>query len=102
MAVFSALADKDVAAIAAVLAPWLQAWHLGPIVDAGPRGLDAEVLAGRLAGVVAADRVRVHRGLAAARAAAAAEIGPAGRVLVFGSFHTVAEALAAAEPHDAR
>ena len=102
VAVFSALADKDVAAIAAVLAPWLQAWHLGTIVDAGPRGLDAEVLAGRLAGVVAADRIRVHRGLAAARAAAAAEIGPAGRVLVFGSFHTVAEALAAAEPHDAR
>ena len=102
VAVFSALADKDVAAIATVLDPLLDAWHLGPIVDAGPRGLDASELAARLGKVVAPDRLHVHPDLATARAAAAASAGTGGRVLVFGSFHTVAEALAAAEPHAVR
>ena len=99
VAVFSALADKDIAAIAAVLDPGLEAWHVGPIVDAGARGLATDELVRRLAAVVAPGRIHAHPDLATARAAAAAAIGPAGRVLVFGSFHTVADALAADEPH---
>ena len=99
VAVFSALADKDIAAIAAVLDPGLEAWHVGPIVDAGTRGLATDELVRRLAAVVAPGRIHAHPDLATARAAAAAAIGPAGRVLVFGSFHTVADALAADEPH---
>jgi dihydrofolate synthase/folylpolyglutamate synthase len=95
VAVFSALADKDVAAIVAPLAAHVAAWHLGPIVDAGPRGLDAGTLAAKLVPALDAGSVRRHASLAAARAAAAAEAGPDGRVLVFGSFHTVADALAA-------
>ena len=35
-----------------------------------------------------------HRSLADALAAASRHVGPDGRVLVFGSFHTVAEAMA--------
>jgi len=93
VAVFSALADKDIAALAEPMAGLVQAWHLGPITDAGPRGLDAGALAERLAKVVPADRLRLHASLDEALAAAGAEAGGEGRVLVFGSFHTVAEAL---------
>lgn len=96
VAVFSALADKDLAGICRPLAPWLQAWHLGPITDAGARGLPVEELARRLADELPADILHPHRSLAEARQAAAAAVGGSGRVLVFGSFHTVAEALAQA------
>lgn len=96
VAVFSALADKDLAGICRPLAPWLQAWHLGPITDAGARGLPVDELARRLADELPADILHPHRSLAEARQAAVASAGASGRVLVFGSFHTVAEALAQA------
>ena len=94
VAVFSALADKDLAGIVAPVAPHVLAWHLGPITDAGPRGLAVDELARRLAEQLPADLLHPHRSLADALAAAIPDAGPDGRVLVFGSFHTVAEALA--------
>ena len=94
VAVFSALADKDIAGIVAPVAPHVSAWHLGPITDAGPRGLAVDELARRLAEQLPADILHPHRSLADALAAATRDAGPAGRVLVYGSFHTVAEALA--------
>lgn len=94
VAVFSALADKDLAGISAPVAPHLLAWHLGPITDAGPRGLAVEELARRLGQHLPAEILHPHRSLAEALAAATRQAGPDGRVLVFGSFHTVAEALA--------
>ena len=94
VAVFSALADKDLAGIVAPVAPYLKAWHLGPITDAGPRGLAVDELARRLAEQLPPGILHPHRSLADALAAALSDVGPDGRVLVFGSFHTVAEALA--------
>jgi dihydrofolate synthase/folylpolyglutamate synthase len=89
VAVFSALGDKDIEGVVAALAPAIAAWHLGPITDAGPRGLPVEALDDRVrAG--GAVRVHGHATLATALEAARASIGPEGRVLVFGSFHTVA------------
>ena len=96
VAVFSALGDKDIAGIVGPVAPHVQAWHLGPITDAGPRGLPVDELARRLAEHLPADILHPHRSLAEALAAAARQAGPDGRVLVFGSFHTVAAALAQA------
>lgn len=96
VAVFSALADKDLGGIVAPVAPHLRAWHLGPITDAGPRGLPVDELARRLAEHLPAEILHPHRSLAEALAAAAVQAGPDGRVLVFGSFHTVAAALAQA------
>lgn len=93
VAVFSALADKDLAGVCEPLAPWLRAWHLGPITDAGPRGLPVDELARRLAEHLPAEILHPHRSLAEALAAARRAAGPEGRVLVFGSFHTVAAAL---------
>jgi dihydrofolate synthase/folylpolyglutamate synthase len=94
VAVFSALADKDLAGISAPVATYLLAWHLGPITDAGPRGLGVEELTRRLGEHLPAEILHPHRSLAEALAAATRQAGADGRVLVFGSFHTVAEALA--------
>ncbi|HEX4854500.1 bifunctional tetrahydrofolate synthase/dihydrofolate synthase [Arenimonas sp.] len=95
VAVFSALADKDIAGIVGPVAPHVKAWHLGPITDAGPRGLDVAELSRRVGAALPDAAIHRHERLGAALAAAAADCGPEGRVLVFGSFHTVAEALAA-------
>ena len=94
VAVFSALADKDIAGIVGPVAPHIQAWHLGPITDAGPRGLPVAELDGRVRAALQEAVIQRHASLDAALAAAAGACGPHGRVLVFGSFHTVAEALA--------
>jgi len=96
LAVFAALADKDVAGIVDALAPWVARWFLAGLADVGPRGTDAAAFAGRLAGTAAAtgaSHATVAEALGAARAAAHA----GDRVLVFGSFHTAAEALHALE-----
>jgi dihydrofolate synthase/folylpolyglutamate synthase len=92
-AVFGALRDKDVAAVAALLDPLLVDWHLAGIHDAGARSVDAAALAAQLEAWVAPERLHLHHDAAAAlRAAVAASAGDE-RVLVFGSFHTVADAL---------
>ena len=95
VAVFSALGDKDIAGIVAPVAPHVRAWYLGPITDAGPRGLDVVALEARVRAAQPDAVLHAHPSLSAALAAAAKAIGPDGRVLVYGSFHTVAEALAA-------
>lgn len=93
-AVFAALADKDVVGVVDALAPQVDRWWLAGLADAGPRGRDVDTFADALAGTPAAAGTRcatVAEALAAARAAAT----PGTRVLVFGSFHTAAAALAA-------
>lgn len=92
-AVFSALKDKDIEALATILDPWLASWHVGGIHDAGPRGLDGESLAARLGAQVGVARVLAHADIPAALAAARAAASADERILVFGSFHTVADAL---------
>jgi dihydrofolate synthase/folylpolyglutamate synthase len=92
-AVFSALADKDIEGIVEIMAGHIDAWHLAGIDDAGPRGLSGVALSERLAGFVPAERRLVHEDVAAALRAARASAANCERVLVFGSFHTVAAAL---------
>ena len=92
VAVFAALADKDIEGVVAPLVPHIRAWHLGPITDAGPRGLAVEALEARVRAGGAA-QVQAHATLDAAlqaARAAATGLGAYARVLVFGSFHTVA------------
>ena len=92
-AVFSALKDKDIEAIVSRLVPFIAHWHLAGIEDAGLRGTSAEVLAARVAPLIAGERRSVHSSISAALASAMSEASADERVLVFGSFHTVAEAL---------
>lgn len=93
-AVFAALGDKDVVGVVAALAGGIDRWWLAGLDAAGPRGLGADAFAERLAGTTAAAGTRSET-VAQALAAACAEAGPDGRVLVFGSFHTAAAALEA-------
>ena len=97
VAVFAALADKDAAGMVQALAGQVGHWYLAGLEQAG-RGQDVEHLVARLDGTVAGVATGVSSGdarVADALARAIAAASPAGRVLVFGSFHTVTEALQA-------
>jgi dihydrofolate synthase/folylpolyglutamate synthase len=91
-AVFAALIDKDIEAMLRILDAQVDHWYLAGLNDAGPRGQDVATLAMRVASVTAAP-IHRHATVAEALAAARAACTPHDRVLVFGSFHTVAAAL---------
>lgn len=88
IAVYAALADKDVENVVRQMAPVVQEWHIAPL--AVPRGLSLPALQLRLAqaGVTGVPHDSVAEAVAAAQRAA----GASGMVVVFGSFFTVAEA----------
>ena len=88
LAVCAMLADKDAAGVAAALTGEVHAWFLAGLDDA--RGQSAEALAARMLLPVAPQRCADPKAaLSAARAAAR----PGDRIVVFGSFHTIAELL---------
>ncbi len=95
LAVFSALADKDVAGLAAPLAPSVAHWFLAGLRDRSERGLDVRTLAQRLGDGLGPARSSLHEDVPAALAAALAAASAGDRVLVFGSFFTVGAALEA-------
>jgi dihydrofolate synthase / folylpolyglutamate synthase len=97
LAVYAALSDKDAGAVVGALGAAIDGWWLAGSTGAGPRGLEVEALALRVAGTPAAGAERapdVRTALQAALAAAS----PGERVLVFGSFHAAAEALRLLQP----
>lgn len=94
LAVYAALADKDVAGVIAALAEHVDAWHIAGLVDAGLRGETVQVFAQRLQGTAAATAAH-YLDVKMALQAAIQQALPDGRVLVFGSFHTAAAALGA-------
>ena len=91
LAVAGMLADKEIEATLGALADAVAAWHVAPL-DV-PRGSDAGRLATALRALGAT--ASVHADVAAAQRAALAAATPGDRVVVFGSFHTVAAALRA-------
>lgn len=93
LAVFAALADKDVQGIVGALQDAVSQWFLAGLESVAGRGQPVDALAARLAGTAAAAGSR-HAGVSAALEAARTQAGAGDRILVFGSFHTVAEALA--------
>jgi dihydrofolate synthase/folylpolyglutamate synthase len=92
VAVFGALRDKDVAGIARALDAAIRAWHLVGLERVSARGATAEEL-DRAVRAAGARHVQRHGSVEQALAAASAQAGADGRVLVFGSFFTVASAL---------
>jgi len=96
VAVFSALGDKDIEGIVAALAGCFSAWHVAGL-DGIARGLSVSQLRERIQ-ALEPERLRWHEAVEEALAAARVEAGPGGRVLVFGSFHTVAVVLALVQP----
>ncbi len=92
VAVLGVLGDKDAVGMVGPLAGLIDAWHLAALD--GPRGSTAQQLAARLAEVLPS-AVRCHRTVAAACQAASAEADTDEwrRIVVFGSFQTVEQAL---------
>ncbi|MFA1721531.1 bifunctional tetrahydrofolate synthase/dihydrofolate synthase [Xanthomonas campestris] len=91
-ALYAALADKDVHGVVEALAGCVDQWALAGLE--GARGQSAKALRARLQGTAAA-QAACHGDVAGALHAVLAEAQPGDRVLVFGSFHTVADALQA-------
>ena len=92
LAVFSALADKDVAGVVAALEHEVSAWFLAGLENVDARGQSVDAMAAKLNGTAAATGAR-HASVEAALRAAQSDANAEDRILVFGSFHTVAEAL---------
>ena len=92
IAVLGMLRDKDIAGVLRAVAPSITRWHLASVP--GPRGTTAAELAtiAREAGV--ASPLSLHESVAAALQAAQGEAGENDKVIVFGSFLTVAAAMA--------
>jgi dihydrofolate synthase/folylpolyglutamate synthase len=90
LAVCGILADKDAAGVAVQLADCIDEWWLAP--TDGARGTSGAALAQRIAPHVAAP-IHVAENVAAACAAASAAASASDRIVVFGSFHTVAPAM---------
>lgn len=91
LAVFSALADKDIERIVAELDDMIAQWFVGGLTS--PRGLDAQALSHRMAACRAPRVTAVDVPTALAEACGAWR--PGDRIVVCGSFLTVAEVLAA-------
>ncbi|MGB5180313.1 MAG: bifunctional tetrahydrofolate synthase/dihydrofolate synthase [Gammaproteobacteria bacterium] len=89
--VLGMLADKDVAAFAAILNPVVDDWYLASLP--GERGLTAEQLQQSLCGNVRTAPVQLFQDVATAFSQARADAKAGDRVVVCGSFVTVAEAL---------
>ncbi|MBL8255815.1 dihydrofolate synthase/folylpolyglutamate synthase [Pseudoxanthomonas japonensis] len=89
--VFAALADKDASGVADAFADVSLRWLLAGL-SSGQRSQTAEQLAARLPDAVAG-MASAHATVEDALRTALAASVPGDRVLVFGSFHTVADAL---------
>jgi len=93
LAVVGMLADKDAAGVIAVLAACVDAWWV--CAPDSPRALAAEALADTIRARVGSTSVVVRPDPLAAYRAAQGEAREGDRILVFGSFYTVAAILAA-------
>lgn len=93
LAVFSMLADKDAAGTVAGLGARVTRWHVA--ASAGPRGAPAAQLARALREAGISAPVACHDDVASAWHAACREAGENDRILVCGSFLTVAAVMQA-------
>jgi dihydrofolate synthase/folylpolyglutamate synthase len=92
IAVLGMLRDKDIEGVLRAMAGRITRWHLATL--GGPRGADAEALERALRNAGAAEPASRHPSVAAALDAARGEAGEGDKIVVFGSFLTVAEAMA--------
>lgn len=91
VAVLGMLSDKDIGGVVDALRHRIDRWHVAAPESerAAPAALVAQVLAQRGLG----DATRTFASVTSALEAARREAGPNDRIVVFGSFYTVAEAL---------
>ena len=89
IAVCGMLRDKDISGVLRALAPRITRWHFASLP--GPRGASAADLAEHLQAAAPIER---HDSVKSALAAAQEHAGEDDKILVFGSFLTVGEAMA--------
>jgi dihydrofolate synthase/folylpolyglutamate synthase len=92
IAVCGMLRDKDIAGVLRAMAPRVTRWHLATLP--GPRGASAAVLAEHLRSVGVRAPSEEFASVENAVAAAAARVTADDKIVVFGSFLTVGEAMA--------
>ncbi len=85
------LADKDIPGTLAELIALVDAWFVGSLL--GPRGAPADKIIAALE-ALGAEKCYNHTSVVAAYKDAVSKAKPEDRIVVFGSFHTVAEVLA--------
>jgi dihydrofolate synthase / folylpolyglutamate synthase len=90
IAVFGMLRDKDIAGVVRAVAPRITRWHLASLP--GPRGADARLLSGIFLELKIKAPIAEHDSVAEALAAAKNEAAENDKIVVFGSFLTVAGA----------
>ena len=95
LAVFAMLRDKDITVVVRALAPHIAAWFYAPLD--GPRAASSTELGDCLAAAGVSAVAHAHASLPAALAAARRAARPGDRIVVFGSFYTVAALLPLAE-----
>lgn len=100
IAVFSMLSDKDVAGVARILRGHVDRWLVAPLP--GPRGMTAGALERVLRDAGVSAPVMCLDSVAEACAEAYRVAGEGDRILAFGSFLTVADAMMAFDRHRAR
>ncbi len=91
LAVFAMMADKDVAAVIAALKNSIDAWYIGALTD-NPRAAAVDAIAAQLRAAEISTIV-VAPTVVAAYQAAIAQARSGDRIVVFGSFFTVAAVL---------
>jgi dihydrofolate synthase/folylpolyglutamate synthase len=92
-AVFSALADKDIPGIVAAMLGVIDVWRFAGLPHVRPRGLDVDSVWRTVASLLARAICSRHANVAEALTEALSQAEPGDRVVVFGSFHTVGEAM---------
>jgi len=91
LAVLGMLRDKDMAGVVRAVAPRITGWHLGSL--GGARGASSAQLAQALARAGVEAPATQHASVAEAFAAARGRAGENDKIVVFGSFLTVAEVM---------
>ncbi|MCX7564457.1 bifunctional tetrahydrofolate synthase/dihydrofolate synthase [Xanthomonadaceae bacterium XH05] len=95
LAVFAALADKDVANEVAAVMGQIDIWLLAGLTGVGGREQSVEALWQKVGALLSRSLATRHVSVAEALSEARRMARAGDRIVVFGSFHTVAEALAA-------
>lgn len=88
LAVFSMLADKDIAGVLQIISPFIDSWYVASVENARGAGVD-QLLS--LISTVANRQATGFADLGAAYRQACNDAGENDRILVFGSFFTVAD-----------
>jgi dihydrofolate synthase / folylpolyglutamate synthase len=92
LAVFAMLADKDIEGVVNELAPYMDAWYVADIHN--PRGAKASDLHSILIKHAAKSSIQLFADVGAAIDSAYKNAAKNDRIIVFGSFYTVADAIA--------